>query len=385
MNTEGKKVQESVPAGEYKTHFELWDEASIDDADAPPFANGRRVWTTPVLQAHTIVGGTRRRPAPLAAAPSPYGDFWTMVAAVVAGVMLGFLMLWPRQSATVANPPPQIAAKPAPKAQPSVAASAAKEKPRVAIVAKQSVPAPSKATVPPPKLVASAPRKPAAVPSAAPSPAAAAPQPVSAASTAAISPPSKPAATEPSAASPEETSSGDEEEAEDELAPVRAMLLESSIRSELASQGFSNLGVSVTAEGDVFLNGTFVNPADEDRVLGMLRRNQRVRDIYFSGTVWHNTNPAAEASPSQEAPRSNAGSVAPSTQSSPAKPAASASPAVRPAHWKIAHSTEYPVTAAEVPARSPYAAAPASVPYAAPATLPSASSGSSRKPFWRLW
>ena len=49
MGTASKKPPELSPMREYKAHFELWDEAAIDDADAPPFGNGRRVWTTPVL------------------------------------------------------------------------------------------------------------------------------------------------------------------------------------------------------------------------------------------------------------------------------------------------------------------------------------------------
>jgi len=155
------------------------------------------------------------------------------------------------------------------------------------------------------------------------------------------------------------------------------LILESSVRSELAREGFSNLGVSFTADGDVFLNGTFLNLADEDRVIAMIRGNKGVRDIYFSGTVWHDggDHPEVATASPPTPPRAAKAPLAPPKPLASADARSVPSPADGavhgPAHGMIAHSAEFPVTAAEVPApRIRYAAPPPPEPSAAPSPAP---------------
>ncbi len=401
---------------EYKAHFELWDEAAIDDADAPPLANGRRVWTTPVMSARPIVTPRRRKRAGSAPAPWSAGH-WTL-AVVAIGALFAVLLMHPWKSARAPAPPIKIAPRPAMKVHASP-----KGIPSVAIPAKQAVAAPAKAA-------AAAPSKPAAMPSsaasapnamaslAAPAKAAlaagvkplamrsiAAPatpvamaspaaqnKPAAAPSSAApvelvaapaVKPTAKPAQVAPTTEAPlESPSASDEEEEDAEFAPVRMLFLESSIKNELTAAGYPSLGLSVTGGGDVFLNGTFLNFADEDRVIAMMRRHKAVRDIYFSGTVWHDatgheeqaTAPGAAAAPAAAA---NAASASAPPQPLPAQPPAPPSQPVPAAHGKIAHSPEFPVTAAEVPAtgaRSAYAPSPAQPSAPAQTRPPSANS-----------
>lgn len=149
-----------------------------------------------------------------------------------------------------------------------------------------------------------------------------------------------------------------------ELAPLHRMLLESAIRTQLAGVGFPDLGVSVNGDGDVYLNGTFQNVADQDKVIAMIREHRGVRDIYFSGTLWHQdqapTPIASAPAPNQQNSQTNS---APPQQVAKLPPNASqggpgVSPSAPSRHVKIAHSVDFPVTAAEVPAPKPIYAAP---------------------------
>jgi hypothetical protein len=389
MGTASKKPPELSPMREYKAHFELWDEAAIDDADAPPFGNGRRVWTTPVLSTTPIAAPRPRKRA--ASAPQPWSaaGYWTL-AVIAIGAVLIVLMMRPWKSAKAPVPPVKIA----PRAAMKVRASP-KGIPSVAVAARQAAAASAPkamASLAAPATAAAAPVKPLAMPSvaalvgpaamasaAAPSLAAA----VTVAAVPVVKAVAKPAQIAPTIEIPlESRSTSDEEEEEDEIAPVRGLLLESSLKNQLTSAGYPSLGVSVTGGGDVFLNGTFLNLADEDRVLAMVRGHEGVRDIYFSGTVWHDatgheeqaTAPGAAAAPAAAA---NAASASPPSQPLPAKPPAPAPQPVPSAHGKIAHSTEFPVTAAEIPAtsgRSAYAASPTQPSAPAQTRPPSANS-----------
>jgi hypothetical protein len=443
MSTASKAPGEppSAPAREYKTHFELWEEATaIHDADAPPVRNGNlRPWTKPVLTTKPVSLPPRRKilpPAEIVQRPwkeIPIAALYLAMA--VGGAFLAILVMrpWEYSAARPSSKPIAKAtakvvahAKPAPKKLPQKVAVAApkpapkltavpkvvampKAAPSVAIAAKPAVVAPAKMPVASSSTaaashVAAVSIKPAAQPSvaiAAPK-LAAAPPPIiplappeqTRASTeekpAPLPPPSvstKVASAPPPIqhpvveASPAESSveevpeptSGDEQEA-DELAPIHAMLLESAIRTQLASAGFTDLGVSMTQDGDVYLNGTFLNIADQDKAIAMIRQHHGVRDIYFSGSVWHDLNtqhgqaatPAVASLPNPmskaegaepSTPRQQAGASAPESKTAPAR------------HVKIAHSAEFPVTAAEEPAPVPRYAAPVQ-PTAVPTPAP---------------
>ena len=80
-------------------------------------------------------------------------------------------------------------------------------------------------------------------------------------------------------------------------------MLESSIRDELARAGMPDLGVSVSGEGDVFITGVVLNHDDEDRAIALARGHGEVRDIYFSGGMWHEGD-------SEEPPSGASGSAA---------------------------------------------------------------------------
>lgn len=141
-----------------------------------------------------------------------------------------------------------------------------------------------------------------------------------------------------------------------ELTRVQGELLEASIERQLAQVGYASLGLSVNDEGDVFLAGTFLSQADEDQILAMIRRIQHVRDIYFSGSVWHSEQASA---PSPEAPSENASSQAQAPLAKSAAPRPEQAP------------DEFPVTAADVPALSTRrSASPPENPANAPALAP---------------
>jgi hypothetical protein len=259
--------------------------------------------------------------------------------------------------------------------------------PLVAKLANQAAPAPAQSPIasaprpPAPATVAAlAPMKPAAVSSVAPlaEPSATRPQgapkqPHVASLAPALSQampsikvaPARKPALKPEPAAPGAESSSDKDAKKEpsqpnrtdtELTRVQGELLEASIESELAQVGYASLGVSVNDEGDVFLAGTFLSQADEDQVLAMIRHIQHVRDIYFSGSVWHSER-ASEPSP--EAPSENA----PSQARAPLVKSAASMPEQEP--------DEFPVTAADVPALSTRrSASPAENPTNAPALAP---------------
>src|SRR5579872_6089254 len=118
-----------APVREYKAHFELWDEAhgerpTIDDADAPPLLNGRRVWNAPVLTVKPFALPPRRRPEPPPAATRE-SLLWVSGALAV-GAFLAVMMMRPWEYAM--GPAPTAPAKPVvivvpPKAAPEVAAA----------------------------------------------------------------------------------------------------------------------------------------------------------------------------------------------------------------------------------------------------------------------
>jgi hypothetical protein len=144
------------------------------------------------------------------------------------------------------------------------------------------------------------------------------------------------------------------EKTEKDVAQVQTELLQASLFSQIAAAGYPNLGVSVNADGDVFLDGTFLNQADQDRMIALIRANPRVRDIYFSGTVWYADHSRAGTGSAK------AGASEAAPQQASAKSATTSEPAIPPRHMKIAHSEEFPVTAAdETPAPQPAYVAPA--------------------------
>jgi hypothetical protein len=447
MSTATKRPEsDPAPAREYKAHFELWDEAAIDDADAPPLQNGRRVWNTPVLSVKPFALPPRRRAVPLPPPPTTRESLLWITGAVVGGAFLAVLIMRPWEysmgpasqiamttttkpapkrvappkpatkiAVAVPKSPPKVAAAPkaiaAPKAVPSVdvyakqSIAAAKVVvppkivaspevvPSVDIYAKQSITAPAKGSAAAPSMVAArASVKPIAMPPVAAAP----PKPVSspvAPVKVAVAPPAKvapvpqlkplamPAApvkvasvpmpkqaamhapSRPAAENAPDSSAVEEQDNQDnddELAPVRRMLLESSIRTQLAGAGFPDLGVSMTEDGDVYLNGTFLNLADEDKVIAMIRAHRGVGDIYFSGTVWHDltASPDQAAVPAASAPMPNVASAKGASAQQVAKLPPTASQPVSVKHVKIAHSADFPVTAAEVPVPKPRYAAP---------------------------
>src|SRR5579859_4092103 len=112
MSTATKRSEsDPAPAREYKAHFELWDESLIDDADAPPLQNGRRVWNTPVLSTKPFALPPRRKAEPLPLIPTTRESLlWTAGAAVV-GAFLAVLLIRPWEYST-APAPIVIVAKP---------------------------------------------------------------------------------------------------------------------------------------------------------------------------------------------------------------------------------------------------------------------------------
>jgi hypothetical protein len=436
MSTASKPSGEqfSAPAREYKTHFELWDEANaIHDADAPPVQNGHlRPWTKPVLTTKPVSLPPRKKTAPpVEVVASPWAGIpiaATYVGAIAIGIFFAVLLMRPWEYSTAppsSKPLPRATAKPVPhakpapkkplpkvalaapgpepkltaapkilaipKAAPSVATAA---KPAVVVSAKKPVASasvasrshvaatlvkpvvqPSSAAIAAPKMAAAAP-SPAIISLPPPAPRAPAqatkpeaqPAPPSASARVASVPvPIQHPAIEPSPAQPPteeiERSHRDNKVAA-ELAPLHTMLLESTIRTQLAAAGFPDLGVSMTEEGDVYLNGTFLNMADQDKAIAMIREHRGVRDIYFSGSVWHDVNSQheQEASPTVTSVPNNAVPKADGVRASaPEQQANISAPESKPLparHVKIAHSVEFPVTAAEAPAPLPRYAAP---------------------------
>ena len=299
---------------------------------------------------------TVRKPA---VAP-PWTSNQLIVAAAAVVAVLAILMTRPWRYFKNASPPADLATQSLhkPEAFPSPIHPVAKPANEAAAPAQSPIVSapklPAAATV-----AALAPMRPAAVPSVAPLakpiamlPETAPKQPHAASSALALpqTMPSIKVATIP-AGKPAQKS-----ETPEQFTRVRGEILAASIESELAQAGYASLGLSVNDEGDVFLAGTFLSQADEDRVLAMIRHIQHVRDIHFTGTVWQSEQASA---PSPEAPVENAPSAA---QAPLAKPAA-AMPEQAP--------DEFPVTAADVPTlETRRAASPTEKPAAAPTLGP---------------
>jgi hypothetical protein len=180
-------------------------------------------------------------------------------------------------------------------------------------------------------------------------------------------------------AAPAESPSDDNEEEEPAqtrrtkagFAAVRGKLLEASIHSQLAQMGYASFGVAVSDEGDVYLEGTFLSQADQDRVLAMVRRFKHVRDISFSGSVWHTEHASADGAAEATASGTGDEAAPPPAVAKPAEPSAPELPAAQP---KSAPSDEeFPITAADVPAPPNRYAAP-------PSPLPTPSQSQSTSP-----
>ena len=368
-------AEESVVAE--STTSPLWSEPVVEESTLGEAAASELPAEPALEEPGTAVGQPTAAP--------PWSRDQLIVAAAAALVAL-FAILMTRPWEYFENRPPRANHAPQSLTKPEVLPSPI---PPVAKPANQAAAAPAQSPIasaakpPAPATGAAvAPMKPAAMPSIAPlsKPAASLPetapkQPRATSSTPALAqtmpsikvatvPPGKPALkTKPAAPAPESATNNDEEKeppqsnrTDREFAQVRGKLMEASIRSQLAQMGYASLGLSVNDAGDVFLSGTFLSEADQDQVLAMIRGFHHVRDIYFSGSVWHSERASA---PSPEAPVENAPSAA---QAPLAKPAA-AIPEQEP--------EDFPVTAADVPAlRTHRSASPMENPTAAPAQAP---------------
>ena len=269
MSTESKTPREFGPLPEYKTHFELWSEASRDIGDAAAASsNGRRVWTKPVLFVRESGAPAKREPA--APRLAAWSRSYPTLAAVAGAMLLVVLSLGPWKSSKDSSRPANIAARLATNV------------------------APSPQAIPSPAIIATS-------ADAAPVEQLAATQIV--------------ASTDDPLESP---SVGNDEPAEAPQ-PVKKMHLESSIRSELAREGLSGIGVSVAGYGDVFLNGTFFSRADERRATAMVRANKGVRNIYFSGAVRDDNSSGDEQGTvaSQSSASTTLASAGPQSQGAP--------------------------------------------------------------------
>lgn len=395
---------------------------AIDDADAPPLRNGRRVWTTPVLSTGAFPA---RQPndSPATLTVRLTTEQLT-IAAAVTGALLALLAMRPWRYFGASTPPANLAtqsvAKPAALPMPSVAkAESQAAKAPIAAASHATIagashtivpasvkvsaaalvkPAPAASSVAAlPGLTGAASVKPAAMPSVvaaagpvlvppklasvqpASAPSAATSQksvpPVAVAAVPAVKAIAKPPQPAPSteASPPDDIEEEPDEpeatehpaapgDADSDIAQVRAELLQASLLGQMAQAGYPNLGLSVNQDGDVFLDGTFLNQADQDRMIAMIRAHPRVRDIYFSGTVWYADQPTPVALPGK------AGAPEAVLPPASAKSAGAFQPAAQPGHLKIAHSEDFPITAAdETPApQSPYGAPLPGAPNAKP-------------------
>jgi len=245
MSTASKKPPQFGPIPEYKTHFELWNEASRANGVTPEATNRRRVWSKPVLSALRTAAPLKRDSR--APALEEWSRSYPTFAAVAAAALLVVLLIYPWKTAKVSS----------------------RHANEAAILATNVVPSPQ-------------PMLPVAIP----------------VTPADAGPVEQLASTQIVAGSddPLGSTSIDNEEPRERFAPVKKIHLESSIRSQLAREGLSGIGVSVASYGDVFLNGTFLSREDERRATAMVRANKGVRDIYFSGTVSNEQTAAASSS-----------------------------------------------------------------------------------------
>ncbi|HVN27221.1 MAG TPA: hypothetical protein VMT64_01975, partial [Candidatus Binataceae bacterium] len=348
-------------------------EIAIDDVDAAPLRSGRRVSNTPVLSTSAFPARRTSPLTPPLKMPVLSRDH-LMIAAAATAVIMAMVALRPWTHFRAAPAPPQNLAtqsmsKPAmlpptpsvaksshesasvpvikpvaiashaPAASPATigeksagqvssfepttpkAAATAKvamtsplpAKPPAAPKASESVAAPAKvAVVAPAKPVIEA-RNPAPIASVAPPTTRARAEATPIVNLAAIPAvkPSLPPVEREARTSPNPTREGQPPNASDhDNAEVDVDLLQATLRSEMAQHGYPNMGVSVTDEGDVYLDGTFFDQDDQDRMIAMIRAHRRVRDIYFSGTVWYadaeGTPVPGEAKPTPKAPHKNA-------------------------------------------------------------------------------
>jgi len=322
----------------------------IDDADAPPLDNGRRIWATPVLSTTPFVPHPVRQPN---AAP-PWSRDQLMIAAAALGALLTIVVTRPWEYVENLQPPPanlatQSLTKPGvlPSPIPPVAKPATKAAPVPAALAEA---APMK---PAAMLPETAPKQPFAAFSAP-----ALPQtmpPFKVATAPANNPAVKPEPAEPAATESLSDDAGEpphSNRTHTDFALVQGELMEASIRSQLARMGYASLGVAVSDEGDVYLEGTFLNQADQDRVIAMIRRYRHVRDISFSGTVWHGEQAHASRD-AAEVKMSDRAAPPPTT-------AWHAAPSLLAPLPKVAPSAEFPITAADEPVPGGRNDAPAS-------------------------
>ncbi len=297
---------EGLPVREYKTHFELWNERSSRSGDTAAAAARRGPGSIPRR--------ARLRPKRILAI--------VMVSVPVAALAI---LLW--MAARVSSR--RVMVQTSPEAMPSVATSANEETTTFAqplVVpppAAQIEPAvmPSRQELQEPSVAASV-----VAPPARP---AAATRPAEVAAVR-VRPLRKPARVEPSAQPSPESHSADSKGRASQLAIVKSEILASSIRSELAREGLSDLGVSVNADDDVFLTGVVINRDDEGRAIAIARGHTEARDIYFSGGMWHEGSDPDEQPAAASAPPSAADLVSALIPRRATTPSISAVPVVSP-------------------------------------------------------
>jgi hypothetical protein len=320
---------------------------------APPPIAPRKA--TAMLAVSTVSTTTPRRTTMLSPAAHPASDaakvaLWTLVAAIGAVVAVLVISPWkskkPVASSVNIPAPPAAKIEVSPQAMPSLAISAPQA---------SHEPLPKASVAPPANVAVVVPMKPAAAPSVTSVNPAAAPSTTASAKLSSI--PNAPSATRPPAEPEDEGESANGGEP-DEYVPVRKLVVQSSIQSQLARAGFASLGVSVTDGGDVFLEGTFLNLADEERAISIVRGTRGVHDIYFSGTVWHDVTPHSEQAsvppPSSVLPGTNPSTasvpaVAPLAAAAPAGSTPSVNPPPTIAHSVAPPGEDFPVTAADAP------------------------------------
>ncbi len=269
---------------DYKTHFELWNDASDQDGDI-------------------VVAAKQRGTLPVARR-ARFGPYRILAIAMVAIPIAALaILLWMASRSA----PPRATSQLSPQPIPSVAISGNQE----AAASRPAIVTPPPAPQIEPLAKPSAPVQPQsalAVSSAA----------AVIASTPAVSaPPAKLATAKVEAARPIENTAHVEPRAEatpqarsednaaqtNQPAVVDSRQLESSIRSDLAHEGLPDLGVSVDSVGDVFITGIVLRHEDKDRAIAIARAHSAARDIYFSGGVWHSSSEPTEQSSAAAAPQ----------------------------------------------------------------------------------
>ena len=245
-----KRHPEFGPVPQYKAHFELWNEAAARNGHV--FSPARRNWSPPRLSMIGSVTITVDDASDMLAPVAPHYTSRSPVyvlAAAALGALLAVVMMRPWKPAHTPSLGANLTAASALKVEESPAANAS-----AAISSNQPI-------VAPPGPLASAPAEPAGAPS----------------------------VESPSDLAPD-MESDDAGELTEQFPPEKKTLLESSLRADLAREGFAGIGVSVAGDGDVFLDGIFMSRGDQQRAIAMVRAFKDVRDIYFSGHVWNGDN-----------------------------------------------------------------------------------------------